>query len=472
MTATLVGRLACVALGALLTALPATAHAQAVGKIRGVVFDSLWNRPLAGATVLVSGSSRIGVTDERGIFTLDSVPVGRRSLSLSAPSLDSLGLFSLSRDVNVIAGQEVAVPMGTPSFATMWRSLCPRTIAVRGDSGIVYGSIINAANDVRLQGARVIVQWWSYESNGRQVVMDRPVSVARSDSTGNYYACGLPTDVALSIEVGAGEMSAGNAELQLGTSRISRRDFFVSNEMRVPVQDTVPRSTSRMGAPVVPPRVRARGTATLRGMVRDAKGMPVVNALITLPSADTSGRSDATGAFAIGGLPAGTQLVRVLKLGNGPLVMQVDLRPGRSTEVLLDLPPATVLARMNVVADRKVSAEQTAFEERKKTGFGYYVSEKDLVGRSDMASALQGLPAVQVQRRGVLANVLINRGASTCAPDLYLDGRRSSIDELTFFRPEDLYGIEVYSRAQTVPAQFITSNNCGAIIVWTKRGRT
>ncbi len=58
------------------------------------------------------------------------------------------------------------------------------------------------------------------------------------------------------------------------------------------------------------------------------------------------------------------------------------------------------------------------------------------------------------------------------APDIFLDGRQSSTDEITFFLAEDVYGIEIYSRAQTVPAQFVTGNTCGAILVWTKRGRS
>ncbi len=467
-------RTVCATLALLLGACPLAAQepvAPSLGRVRGVVFDSLNNRPLAGAVVLVSGSSRIGVTDDRGLFTLDSVPAGARSVTFSSPALDSLGLFTLGRDITVQAGQEATLVLGTPSFLTLWRSLCPRTIAVRGDSGIVYGSIINAANDARLQGARVIVSWWSIESMGTQVAMDRPVSVARTDSTGNYYACGVPSDVALTVEIGAGALAAGNAELQIGVSRISRRDFYVSSEMHVPEIDSTPRAPSRMGAPVLRIRARPRGTATLRGLVRDAKGVPVANALITLPSADTSGRSDVEGRFEVKGLPAGTQLLRVLKLGNGPLSAQVDLRPGRVTDVTLDMPPATVLARVNVVADRKSSAVRQAFEDRRKTGFGYYVGEKELVGRTDMASALQGLPALQVQRRGVLASILITRGASVCMPDVFLDGRQSSTDEITFYRAEDVYGIEVYSRAQTVPAQFITTNNCGAIIVWTKQNR-
>ncbi len=455
------------------TVFVAVGHAQGIGRIRGVVFDSLANRPLVGATVLVSGSARIGVTDERGRFDVDSVAVGRRAVTFSTASLDSLGLFTLGRDVNVVAGQTVELLLHTPSFATVWRSLCPNTIASRGDSGIVYGSIINAANEQRLEGARVYVSWWALGTDGKKITSTRPVLNARSDSTGNYYACGVASDMMLSVEVSAGAFAAGDAEVQLGASRVSRRDFLVSDELRVSPVETTVRSSGRMGAPIAQTSRRARGTATLRGIVRDAKGQPVAGALITLPSADTSGRSDASGRFAVSQLPAGTQLVRVLRLGNGPLSSQIDLRPGQTLDVVFDLPPATVLAKVDVLADREVTVQRRAFDERRRTGLGHYLDAAQLRGQSDVTGPLRTIPSVVVQKSGFNTSVQIVRGGVTCTPILFLDSRRSSLDEFRMYAPDDLYGLEVYSTAQTTPSEFITPgyNSCGVIVAWTKLGR-
>lgn len=447
------------------------AHAQGVGRVRGAIFDSLSSKPLVGATVLISGSERIGVTDERGRFDLDSIAVGKRTLTFSTPSLDSLGLFTLGRDVNIIAGQTVDLALNTPSFSTVWKSLCPRTPSLRGDSGIVYGSIINAANEQRLEGARVIVSWFELASNGTKVSMDRPVTTARSDSTGNYYACGVSADMMLTIDIEAGALAAGTAEVQLGATRVSRRDFLVSSELRTP--PPAPRATSRMGAPSLPATARPRGTATLRGLVRDAKGATVANALITLPSADTTTRSDAEGRFTVSRLPAGTQLVRVLRLGNGPLTAQVDLRPNQTVDAVFDLPPATVLAKVDVVADREVSMRQRAFDERRTNGLGHYIDASQLRGQIDVTTSLRTVPSLVVQKSGFTTSVMIVRGGVGCTPVMFLDGRRSSLDELRMYAPADIYGIEVYNSAQTTPTEFITPgfNNCGAIVAWTRLGR-
>jgi hypothetical protein len=457
----------------MLCSAPAGAQTPTLGRIRGVVFDSLAKRPLVGATVLVSGSARIGVTDDRGRFEVDSVAVGRRTVTFSTPSLDSLGLFTLGRDVNVVAGQSVELALHTPSFATVWRSLCPNTVASRGDSGIVYGSITNAANEQRLEGARVYASWWTIGAEGKKVAYSRPVINARSDSAGNYYACGVSTDMQLLIEVSASQFAAGDAEVLLGATRVSRRDFLVSAELRVPPMETTVRSSSRTGAPIVQATRRARGTATLRGVVRDAKGQPVAGALITLPAADTSGRSDASGRFVIAHLPAGTQPARVLRLGNGPLSSQIDLRPGQTLEVVFDLPPATVLAKVDVLADREVTVQRRAFDERRRTGLGHYLDATQLRGQSDVTGPLRTIPSVMVQKQGFNTSVMIVRGGVGCTPQLFLDNRRSSLDELRMYAPDDLYGVEVYPTAQTTPAEFITPgyNRCGVIVVWTKLGR-
>ena len=204
--------------------------------------------------------------------------------------------------------------------------------------------------------------------------------------------------------------------MQLGATRVSRRDLLVNTELRTSLATR--RATSRIGAPSLPALVRARGTATLRGLVRDARGAPVGNALITMPSADTSARSDVEGRFTVGLLPAGSQLVRVLRLGNGPLTAQVDLRPNQIVDALFDLPPATVLLKVNVVADRGVGLRQRAFDERRgnSNGFGHYIDAKQLRGRSDVTTSLRTLPSLAVQKRGFDTSVMIMRGGVGCTP--------------------------------------------------------
>jgi hypothetical protein len=219
--------------------------------------------------------------------------------------------------------------------------------------------------------------------------------------------------------------------------------------------------------------VRRRGTATLRGVVHDAKGAVAAGVLITLPSADTTARTDSLGRFVLAGLPGGTQLLRARKLGNGPLTETVTLRPGRTTEVALVLPAANVLATVNVRADR-TNRLLSGFDERRTKGaWGYYLGERDLKFRLDMASALSGLPGLRVSRIRGQVVLYMERGMNSCVPRVFLDGRPSMVEEISMLQMEELYGVEIYRNPEAVPAQFQTGpvDRCGAVLIWTKDAR-
>ena len=443
------------------------ASAQGVGRVGGVIFDSLSGRPLRGATVFISGSNKLGLSNDLGQFTIDSVMAGRQSVSFSTPLLDSLGLSGMINRVQVVAGAMSTMHLATPSFGTLWRSLCPRTLVSRVDSGIVFGSVRNAATEAPLRGARAVFSWTAMEANGKALAMNRPVLVARTDSLGNFAACGLPTDISFTMEADAGTLISGGVDFTLFESRLAHRDILVSAEL-TPIVATPARPNSRMSAPVLAAPKTLRGTSTLTGTVRDSRGVPQANTLVTVPSADTSGRTDAEGRYQIERLPAGTQSIRVRKLGFGPTEMQVDLRPGQTSQIDVELPAATVLARVDVKAARSGGVARQEFDERKKIGGGHFLTERELESRPDMTSVLSALPAVKVRRNNMTTSVTVDRGATSCVPAVFLDGRPSSVDEMTFVQPADLFGVEVYTHAADIPARFIGINQCGVIAIWTK----
>ena len=434
--------------------------------MRGVIFDSLNNRPLAGAAVVISGSVRSSTTDVRGRFDIDSIAIGEHILSFSSAALDSLGLFGLGRSIQVVADRQAVISLSTPSFATVWRALCPKIATPKRDSAIVHGEVIIAENDQRVSGARVELSWWSLESEGKMIGLDRLVMTAFTNESGNYFACGVPADAQLTVEVQAGPMASGTTVLQVGEARVARRDYLVSAELTTRV-DSVTRDSPRAAASVSP----LRGTSVLRGFVHGPNGAAIANALVTVIGADTSARSGADGRFLLGRLPAGTQSVRVLRIGRAPATAQVDLRQNRTTDVEFDLSSAKVLKTIKVFADRTINFARQGFDDRKRSGLGSYIDAKTLDGQWSVAEALRRVPSVSVSEEGPDTRVLIGRGIVFCAPSIFLDGRRASPEEMSFFRPSDLYGVEVYTYSMTVPPQFTSPGVCGAIAIWTKSAR-
>jgi len=86
---------------------------------------------------------------------------------------------------------------------------------------------------------------------------------------------------------------------------------------------------------------------------------------------------------------------------------------------------------------------------------------------------------VQVVGSGFNQRILMRGVMSPCEPSIVIDGVR--LPELTgadlnmMVSPEEASGVEVYTSAGTVPAQFTglsqANMRCGAVVVWTKRIR-
>ena len=250
----------------------------------------------------------------------------------------------------------------------------------------------------------------------------------------------------------------------IGSRRLYRVDLLVSTDMarQIPTKATHEDSVRLM---------TATGTSTLRGKVFDGKHNPVAGAAVTLASVETKLRSGDDGSFVFTSLPAGTHVLQVRQVGFAPATMIVDMRPGQTTEADVQMPVARTLETFNVRADYVAGKDQVGFEERRKLGFGYALRKKDFEYRADVGSMLAGLPGMTIRHTNGGVNVTMANGARTCAPTVYLDGVRSDMEVVSIYDIKDFKGVEVYPRQLEVPAQFSTSNPCGAIIFWTRMSK-
>lgn len=453
--------------GTMALALSAVASAQGIPTgvvVRGVVFDSLAMAPVANASVWLPGGNQATNTDDRGRFELDNVPRGTRFLAFSSAALDSLGLGILGTEIEA-TGNGKPVSLTTPSFRSVWRSLCEGVPRASGtDSGIVWGTIRDAGSDTRLHGAAAGFSWYDLKvGKDKRYAFNERTHENRTDSAGNYYACGLPSDIKISSEARGAKSASGTLEYVIGSRRLYRMDLLVSTEM---VTEAPPSATSADSAE----SLRASGTSTLRGIVRDRKGSPVAGALVTLSSRDSATRTNTDGQFTIARLPAGSHALQARLIGFAPATALVELRPGAATSVVLDLPDAQSLATVNVRADRVAGTDRQGFEYRKKTGFGYTLTEKSFENRPDVVSVLMGLP--RVVRAGSMGRWTIGiqkrGGGGICIPYFYMDARRTSADEITMYPPTHFRAVELYSSPHTIPLGF-DGNECGVVLFWSKQ---
>ncbi|HEV7594092.1 MAG TPA: TonB-dependent receptor [Gemmatimonadaceae bacterium] len=154
-----------------------------------------------------------------------------------------------------------------------------------------------------------------------------------------------------------------------------------------------------------------------------------------------------------------------IELGNGD---EIDIT-WRLLAGVVQMRPIAIVA-----SNRRTSGRLSGFYDRaQRKGFGYFITSDDIQKRHPffVTDLLRTVPGLEVlpSPRG-FGNIV--RTLEGCQPAVYLDGVRfplmgESIDDIV--NPSQLEGIEVYTHAAEVPAQFAGSgSNCGVIALWTK----
>ena len=437
-------------------------RSQPWGRVEGQAFDSISMLPLSHAQVWIPGTTFSTVANDKGQFTLDSIPLGRQIIAFSTPALDSLGLGIFGNNVDVRASEVSRVALGSPSTSTIWKALCGKRPRLGPDSGVVWGTVRDAATLARLTSAPTLFNWYDMQVTGKKLGFSELSTEVDTDSTGTYYACGLPTRVALTSKALGREAASGDVEFAIGDRGVVRVDYLVSPDMKA--HASLRSITTAQAA--APP---ARGSATITGLVKDELGRNVGDALVSVSSADTTVRSGSDGHFVIRGMPSGTHSVQVRGLGYGMSTRLIDLRPDAVADATFTLPLNTALDVFNVRADAVTRVDQSEYLKRRQLGFGYAIEPKNY-GFADPVDAIRMAPRVHVSYVRGTPTVTMTAGAGSCTPRIYLDGNKTDIDAMTTFPVENIRAVEVFNNEYIVPARFVGNSNepCGVILYWSR----
>jgi hypothetical protein len=228
------------------------------------------------------------------------------------------------------------------------------------------------------------------------------------------------------------------------------------------------------GAPAVHGQV-------MRGhLVDDSTELPIEAARIVLLGSEgetiDAAMTDSAGYFSVAGGEAGEYRLTAGRIGypqtvSSPLslafgdTLQVEFRISAGV-VLLD--PVIVTGRR-----RRPPADIRAFYRRAESGiFGTFLTRTDIERAHPVRSSdlLRTIPGVQVVPMALGGAATLIRG---CRPLIVVDGVRvqnvTSIDHLV--QPLELEGLEVYRSPSQVPVEYGgLRSNCGAILIWTRRG--
>jgi hypothetical protein len=449
-----------------------SAAAKAKTVISGFVLDSMTNQPLAGATVLLSGTSRSVTTDAGGRFRfeLDSAVNGTYTIGFFHPALDTLGVTPPPRQIQVRSGGENFVELAVPSMRTISYSLCPDTSLTDG-RGLVAGIVRDAANDKPLDSVRVVLMWTGMSVGNTSVTkVPRAVSVL-TDERGSYHACGVPVGTRVTAQARTKTQRSGWIEVNIPDGGIGRRDFLIGTR---PPAAVAARQATDTGAKAPQPL----GSAILTGTVTATNGQPLEGAQILLLGTQLGGRTDHNGNFRLGGLPGGTQSIEIRQIGYAPQRYAVDLAPNKESKVTAVLEERAVVLEAVEVAGKKGSGIP-GFDQRKKHGFGTFITRDDIEKRGSIRTTdlFRTIPGVQVLWNGSGYTVQMSRASTGyCPVQYYIDGAPflstggDDMDQIV--QPQDIQAIEVYKGPTETPAEFQGSGgaSCGTIVIWTRRG--
>jgi Carboxypeptidase regulatory-like domain len=432
--------------------------------IRGTVFDSVHRIPLAGAVVLVDGASHIGQTDSDGHYAIDSIPVGDRKVSVSHPLLDTLGIALVTGSIRFGADSVVSLDLAVPSARRIISMFCANPADLARGPAALIGQVNDPDSDKPAVGSKV------------QLVYDAPTPLGTKtratvretlvDSTGAYRICGLPEKLAGKLQVFRNDVSSGQVDVSVGSGQLALRSLGVISAR---ASSTAVDSAGKTTRVVV-------GAARLTGKVLNRSGQPVDHARVSVAGTGAAALTTGRGDFVLDGLPAGTQIVEVRKLGYGPTDKSVELRSARPSAVSVTMNDFTLPA-VHIDAAREQALTDIGYTERKKIGFGYFIDGPQLRNDAEKVSEVVRLAPMLKLVPGPNGNDVIEsaRDPNKGCVNFIVDGARWK--ELTrgdindYLQPSELRAVEVYNPS-SVPSRFQTSGEAGCVtvVLWTVRG--
>ena len=242
----------------------------------------------------------------------------------------------------------------------------------------------------------------------------------------------------------------------------------------------------------------AQGTVV--GRVTDRAQSPIRDAVVDISRIGMQTRTDSVGRFVLRGVPAGTQLVTVRRIGYAAASVEVRVvnEDTVTIHVLLEQ-RAQLLPAVPVegAAPSFVVPRLRDFERRRTSGVGHFLTADDLLPERSrpLGDVLVRLPGTYMVRSSTAACLTSTRGAQSfrnsatgfcgnqsvggqyCAVAVFLDGFPSysghdteEIFNLNALRADEVAGVEFYSGSATMPREFSAPRGtCGVLVIWTKR---
>lgn len=225
--------------------------------------------------------------------------------------------------------------------------------------------------------------------------------------------------------------------------------------------------------------VRDSTPATLIGRVVDSAGVGVNGAEIKLMKSDrVRAISGDSGEFRMTGLPPGTVVFNVRRIGYEAASFTAVLKPGKTHRTNFPLTATAQALPAVAVSDTQTNSHWLdQFNARKFNGHGTFITRAEIVKRGARTGidVIRGVPGVRIlpSRNGMTNRVTMTRTTNrACPPTMYLHGLPYS-GTMDDFTADEIEAVELYVGVSEIPPEYDRNERgiCGVIVVWTRDPR-
>jgi hypothetical protein len=220
-------------------------------------------------------------------------------------------------------------------------------------------------------------------------------------------------------------------------------------------------------------------------VTNDADDAPVPKAQIVSLNDRAIWRTDDAGIIVVTPLHPGPNVFTIRHLGFAPITTTLNVREHDTLKVHVVMSPAAqVLDPVDIKARALAEKPLSAFDERRLHSVGgHFITWADIQRQQpfETLDLFRGMLGVRVVRPPngdpiVESSRGVGAGGGSCPLRVGLDGMvfGNTIDfSVNDVSPREIYGIEIYSGAATIPAQYLAATaggSCGLIMIWTADG--
>ena len=181
-------------------AVPLNVLLNQAGGIHGmVVLDTITNKPIAGITVALEGTTDSTRTATDGTYELPFIAPGSYTVVLRHPVLDSLGIKHLARTVDVEAGKPLTLNLRFPSNQELAARMCEAKVDF-DHHAIIRFLVVDQSTGKPLAHTPVVFSRVPIDSVGKAMVDSVASYDVTLDAGGGFLACALRSDEIVRIE--------------------------------------------------------------------------------------------------------------------------------------------------------------------------------------------------------------------------------------------------------------------------------